>query len=58
MLWVGPSVIFSLHFLLLCSFHFSGVQSDLPAEDDQESLVSADWSQEVRRIFVVLIVIM
>ena len=58
MLWVGPPVTFSLNFLLLCSFHFSGVQSDLPGEHDQESLVSADWSQEVRRIFLVLIVIM
>ena len=51
MLWVGPPVTFSLNFLLLCSFFFSGVQSELPAED--ESLVNVVSAvEEVRRIFL------
>ena len=56
MLWVGPPVTFSLNFLILCSFSF-GVKSDLPREDDQESLVKVVSSVEVRRIFLILIVI-
>ena len=55
MLWVGPPVTFSLNFLLLCSFYFTGVQSDLPAEHDQESLVNVVSSVEVRRIFAEVI---
>ena len=55
MLWVGPPVTFSLNFLLLCSFYFSGVKSD-QSEHDQESLVNRVSSVEVRRIFLLLIV--
>ena len=55
MLWVSPPVTFSLNFLLLCSFYFTGVQSDLPAEHDQESLVNLVSSVEVRRIFAEVI---
>ena len=57
MLWVGSPVTFSLNFIILCSFFFSGVKSDLPREHDQESLVNVVSSDEVRRIFLLILVV-